>query len=450
MLIAYVLMQVVWINIRGAIPAYDQKNIYEAAVAIAKGEEDTLIKNQYLELYRQQLTLTTVFALIFKITGLQNPVILQYVNAIANAFTIIGILFISKQLGKKYEVNKINSLVISLAFVTLPLLSTFVYGDLIGLSICLFSIYFLMKYSENKKINNALISMILMSLAYIIRMNNLIFIIALSIYLLMDLLSLENKNNKSLLKAVAVLILFVTVSILPATAIKKYWENRLELEPNRAFPATGFICMGMQEGERAKGWYNASPRMAFSDVEGARQYYKQEIGNRLKTFVSNPLYFIKFYVIKTATMWAENTYSALWYNQSYNFGEIEGVQTTQLQQEQKEVLDNIAIKSKDILNTFQKALILIIFGKTILTLIKNRKDISNEILLLVTIFIGGFLFHTIWEAKSRYIIPYIVVLIPIVSLPVKDYIRKTIYDIKRIRNGEKNEIIDSNSNLQQS
>ena len=33
-------------------------------------------------------------------------------------------------------------------------------------------------------------------------------------------------------------------------------------------------------------------------------------------------------------------------------------------------------------------------------------------LLLPTIFIGGFLFHLFWEAKSQYTITYFVLLIP--------------------------------------
>ena len=42
--------------------------------------------------------------------------------------------------------------------------------------------------------------------------------------------------------------------------------------------------------------------------------------------------------------------------------------------------------------------------------------IVSNIIFLVTIFIGGFAFHILWEAKSRYIIPYIVILIPLASL----------------------------------
>lgn len=49
---------------------------------------------------------------------------------------------------------------------------------------------------------------------------------------------------------------------------------------------------------------------------------------------------------------------------------------------------------------------------------ESKKNSLDKLILLLTIFIGGFLFHTIWEAKSRYIIPYIVVLIPIASIEI--------------------------------
>ena len=51
-------------------------------------------------------------------------------------------------------------------------------------------------------------------------------------------------------------------------------------------------------------------------------------------------------------------------------------------------------------------------------LIKYRKNISKEVLLLLLIFMGGFFFHILWEAKSRYILLYIVMLFPLVSINV--------------------------------
>ena len=97
-------------------------------------------------------------------------------------------------------------------------------------------------------------------------------------------------------------------------------------------------------------------------------------------------------------MWTENTYSAIRSNI---------------------VKENDSIENgTDILMFYQKALLLVICVCCITFLIKNRKDISLEALFLITVFIGGFAFHILWEAKSRYIIPYIVVLIPIASIKI--------------------------------
>ena len=136
-----------------------------------------------------------------------------------------------------------------------------------------------------------------------------------------------------------------------------------------------------------------------------------------------------FYISKNVSMWAENTYSAIWYNQSFNFTPEAKPQI------EKQDLDNKLYEIKDGVVIYQKALVLLIFGIAILVMIKYRKDLSNEVLLLVTIFIGGFLFHTLWEAKSRYIISYILVLIPIASIIVADKISKEeIYEKVRLLN----------------
>ena len=70
----------------------------------------------------------------------------------------------------------------------------------------------------------------------------------------------------------------------------------------------------------------------------------------------------------------------------------------------------------------------IVFGNILIFLIINRKDISNEAMLLLLCFIGGFLFHILWEGKSRYVIPYIVILIPLASVQI-DFSKKKIKKI---------------------
>ena len=118
-------------------------------------------------------------------------------------------------------------------------------------------------------------------------------------------------------------------------------------------------------------------------------------------------------------MWAENTYSAVRNNFS---GDDEAVE-----------------KANDIIEFYQKALLLVTCVCCLIFLIQNRKNISLDIIFLITIFIGGFSFHILWEAKSRYIIPYIVVLIPVASMTIKNI---KIKSLKKIKIGKKRGKVD--------
>ena len=65
-----------------------------------------------------------------------------------------------------------------------------------------------------------------------------------------------------------------------------------------------------------------------------------------------------------------------------------------------------------------KVLSIIIFSFSLYTLLRDKKKISDESLLLVIIFLGGFCFHFIWEMKSRYTLPYLIILIPFASIGI--------------------------------
>ena len=50
------------------------------------------------------------------------------------------------------------------------------------------------------------------------------------------------------------------------------------------------------------------------------------------------------------------------------------------------------------------------------------------------IFLGGFGFHVLWEAKSRYIIPYVLILIPVASMGISSFVEILEGKIKNRRN----------------
>lgn len=418
-IIIYSIFQIYWINIRQATPAWDQGSVYSIAVKMYENKWEELKNSQYLELCPQQITIAATFSGIFKLLSSSSVKIIQYANVISNALTVVGIILITKILEKQYKIN--NSLVLILigTFFTLPLLSTFVYGDLISITMCLFAIYFIMKYGIEKKKRYSIISAIFMAIGYTLRMNNLIFIIALSIYLILNIFKKddEEKNYKFILKQILILAMFIIIALVPATILRSSIQSKLDLDKDKKIPTLGYLYMGMEESYRANGWYSDYASWAWDDVEASKEKYKNALIERLKYFAKDPKYFVKFYLGKISSMWTENTYASLWYNQTFNFDQTQ-VETDIIRAEQ---IDKLVKDKTERLLMYQKALIIIIFGGTILVIIKNRKELSNEMILLITIFIGGFLFHILWEAKSRYIIPYLLVLIPVAAISIDSW-----------------------------
>ena len=160
--------------------------------------------------------------------------------------------------------------------------------------------------------------------------------------------------------------------------------------------------MSMEESWRGNGWYNekiAEP--ALKQEANIKEKYNEKIKERINYLSKNIDYTFDFYTKKITSMWSENTYSSFFNNKIND----------------KEVLK----KGKDAIMFYQKASLLLITASSLIIIIQNRKKLSLEIIFLLTIFIGGFAFHILWEAKSRYIIPYIVILMPITAVEINKF-----------------------------
>ena len=422
LILLYVIIQIVWISVREAYPAGDQDTAYQLAVAMKENNVENYVQNSttygselsntiYLERYNQQFTLSFIWSLLFRIFNSTDLLIIQYFNILCNALLAVVIYLICKELSTKYKINKYLAMFLYLTFLSVPLLSTFIYGDLSGMAFAMLGVYLLMKYTRKRKIRYAVYASISTALAYMFRMNMLIFIIAMVVYLILDLLS-QKDNAKNIITKIIVIVGFIIISMLPAILTKNYFCKICNLDVSRNFPATGYFLIGINtESSLSPGWYNYSiAEKSFKDLDKAKIEYKEELKENAKYLLNNPIYTLELFCKKNSSMWAETTFGAVRYNTSTIFGK----------NRYKNIeLDYLLKNCNDSILIYQKALVLIIFISSAIAIIQNRKNLSNEILLLLTIFIGGFLFHNIWEAKSRYIIPYIIALIPIASIEIE-------------------------------
>ena len=358
--------------------------------------------SEYMQAYHQQISLAFVFSLFFRIIHFDGIGALRALNVIGNIAIVFALYKINVHLSKKYKTNKTLLLLLILTFFSLIMLSTFIYGDIPSLALCLWAVYFMMKYTETKKVRYPIFAAICTMFAYMMRMNSLIFIIATTIYLVLNLFSnISKKGWKENLLIIAIIGVYLIVSILPAGVVKNYYLDKYNMDKNKEYPNVSYFLMAMEESWRGNGWYNEDiGEPALKDPENKKEEYKEKIKERLAYFAQNPGYTVDFYTKKVASMWAETTFSAVRNNL---VGEDGGTWIEE---------------TSEPLEFYQKALLLLTCVCSLIVLIQNRKNMSLDIIFLLTIFIGGFAFHILWEAKSRYIIPYIVALIPIASIEI--------------------------------
>lgn len=418
----YAILNIIWIIT--IIPPIigDQGHVCDIAETFSSGDTEKYLPkpsyagitmSEYMQKYKQQIPLAFLYSIFFRIIFRPERGLIRAINVIFNILIVIAIYKINKQLSKTYKTNKTLLFTLILTFVTIPMFSTFVYGDIPSLALSLFSVYYMMKYTESKKIKYSIYASIFTMIAYMMRMNTLIFVIATVIYLILNLFKgIKQKKHKEKLIELLIIVAYIAISIIPSTLAQNYYLNKYNLEKDKSYPTISFILMAMEEGPRGNGWYNEQIAVpALQDTENIKEEYQKRVKERLNYFSENIGYTFNFYIMKIVSMWAENTYAAVNINDINTHAFLENLTNP--------------------ITFYQKTLLILMSISIIAILIQNRKNLSINIIFLITIFLGGFAFHILWEAKSRYIIPYVVTLIPIAAISINTKSLKEKLKIKK-------------------
>lgn len=419
----YAIVQVIWIYRSVAVPFADSEQI----LIISKGflGKQDLIEYcyRYLEYYPQQITLSSIFSLVFFIANNTNYIIIQYLNIIFNIISMIGLYVIVCELSKKYNINKVIFFVLSLTFIPIILLSIFIYGDFVGMAFVIWGVYFSIKSVESGKTRFSIFSAMSISLACLLRMNYVIFAIAVVIYWIINILETKYLKAKNILRDITLIIVFIVIIMIPSNVLKNIYAKEYELNLEKSFSTIPYLYMGISEGDRGFGWYNdeigSTVYHLMCDKNGTEKISKQceeDFKSRVKYLLKNPKYTTKFYIKKIITMWAEPTMEFAFYNSVH----LENINMQDYKLE-KSIING---KIKEFIKIYQKGIMLLIFIGTLVTIIINFKQLDKNLVLFTLIFLGGFSFHILWEAKSRYIIPYFIILIPVACIGITELMEK--------------------------
>ncbi|MBR1853015.1 MAG: hypothetical protein IJ794_07720 [Lachnospiraceae bacterium] len=417
-----------WILILGGLlilfgrtaPAADAWSVYSAAQALAEGNTSVIHPtDSYLSYYPQQIGLLAFWEPLIRLWNLL-PIDLEayhFIKCIYVVFVCVIVWFQYKSVHLATGSDTADCVYLILAGANLPLImySSFVYSEIPSFVAMSVGIYFFLRMLNSKsdtatvstpsrlRLRSAVLSLLCFTLAVMLRKNSLILIIALVLVTLLE--SLSRRSIKLLLYGA--LCIALSVTILPAT--QKIYELRAGNYLKTGVPAMSYFAMGMQESSRGNGWYNGFNFNTYQesgmDSEVTVQISRDYITERRAFFREHPDYAASFYFYKFLSQWADGTYASRQATLA-TLGERHAFV--------REIYDGTYSPYYiGYCNIYQSILYLGSFLCFLhLWMAKSPKRHCLYLYLGIIGAFGGFLFHMIWEANSRYIFLYSLLLLP--------------------------------------
>lgn len=279
------------------------------------------------------------------------------------------------------------------------------YGEIPSIALTLFCLWMLMEYFRKPLWIKLVLVGIGLGGAVAIRKNTVIF--GMACILVMGVLFLGKRQKQSLIIILVMLMAIAAGAILPV----RFYEYRAKNTMGKGVPAIAYVAMGLQwsEGRDPGGW-NGYHSDLFVDMdyntELTAEISLENVKESLRYMAKNPLYTVKFFGYKLITQWEREDYMCLYATLSFYNDRTAAA------------WDIYEGKTKDklmyLMAVHQSIVYFGAFCFCVLAVAHWKKrgggDIRNLILLVT--FIGGFLFSIIWEAQSRYVMPYFVMLLP--------------------------------------
>ena len=170
-----------------------------------------------------------------------------------------------------------------------------------------------------------------------------------------------------------------------------------------------YLAMGVQENAAGyAGGFNGFNEETYKQLGGNKakhsEYSSQVYSQIMSQNMTDVSYMLNFFTRKQLHQWADPAYKAYWSVQSvpqhgtsswfYSF-----------------IRPDHAYPVVIALSYLQ----LVVWLGAIFFIWFTKKDAAffDEALIMPMIFIGGFIFHTFWEAKSQYVFPFFVILFPV-------------------------------------
>lgn len=394
------------LTVRG-IAICDGDALSNIAVEFMRNNYEALSKGEYLFNYSFQIGMVALLEVIYQIFGIENYLVFQMLNVISIMIFIWMLGKITDELFEEERISRIEA-VLSLGMFPLFLFSTFVYGDIIGWAFGISAIFFVIRFLKTDRWQYVIASSVLFSIGIVVKSNINILLVASVIAILLNII--YRKNYQALLWIVAMVI----ISQLGTEAVQAVYTQRAGLsEYPEGIPKIAWAAMGLQEGDEggyACGWYNGYNWAVFRENDYDRasttQVCVENLKQSLHKLVHEQKYALNYIYKKFTSQWNEPTFQTMITNE-WSMRHTNNDSTLAhyfIFEDGREILC-------ELMNIYH---FFLFFCTSVYFLLNRDKWSLPKAYFALNIF-GGLLFHMIWEAKTRYVLGYFVLLLPLAA-----------------------------------
>lgn len=431
-------------------PGSDPAKVFEIAMQWRRGDFSSFEEEAYLFCYPFQSGIVLYLYLLSFLFGEGNFVGPQLVNVVFLA-VIYGLLAKLSGLfgvaagegtegfGKKRTGLQTAVYAGLIVWVPLSFYVTYLYGILPGMAFSLGAVYFAQRYLATRRLRYIAAASLCMGLATVIKMNCLIYLIAIACFLVYDAVSLFFLSGEKKWKEGAVSLVFIVcmgLSVVLCTGISNAVVERIA---GRDMPEgevmLSWVVMGMQEAPLGPGGYNGYISNVFTeyhyDTEMVTQASLADLQKIVTRMTENPLdEGLPFLARKTAFQWNDPTFICLDRTRGRSA-------KAQIPGWLKSVIEGRGSVRLSVLLNYMHTLILL--GMLLYLFLRWKKGTLYELMGAV-VFLGGYLFHLFWESSASYTIPYFVLLIPYAVCGMVEWAAFLEREIDRLWGNGKNDV----------
>ena len=365
-----------------------------------------------------------LFVLVYSLFGAGNVVAFQLVNAVLNAIAALAVVGITGEMSHDDGTARTSTIML-MGFMPLVASCSFVYCNSAGMALSFVSLLVqcvAMRSTGTRQVALGALSMASMFLAIAVKGTCVLFLIPMAVMWVVFAI-----RHRSVLVPAMMVVLSVVASMGGSVAMHGL-ESRAGVILGDGMPKSSWLVIGTQyEADIGvpPGWWDGIAIKIWNDnghdTQDADSEAKEMLTDNVSYYARDPKRALWFFVTKLDTEWAEPTYQSLY---DTTLGYVHDTEKTTAFTGLIHDTSDDGHMARTVMDGGQGLLyVLALVGAV--SMFRRRggtaRDMDSIALVSLSI-LAGFACYLLWEAKSVYMMPYAILMVPLASVGVSSII----------------------------